>query len=148
MLGRKHNVTVSVIDNHPILTCNGSWTAKNKILDFETIPIWSVKWDRYRANFIKAKVGCWDYLHAGFNRAGIPTKRRQTLFSGTLRGGPYAPAELLEPGDWLYYVNHSYNDIEHSGVFIGWTDYERRQGLILSYAGEGRGEPGRYKVYD
>ena len=92
--------------------------------------------------------GCWDYLHAGFNRAGIPTKRRQTLFSGTLRGGPYAPAELLEPGDWLYYVNHSYNDIEHSGVFIGWTDYEQRQGLILSYAGEGRGEPGRYKVYD
>lgn len=70
------------------------------------------------------------------------------LFSGTLRGGPYAPAELLEPGDWLYYVNHSYNDIEHSGVFIGWTDYEQRQGLILSYAGEGRGEPGRYKVYD
>jgi len=92
--------------------------------------------------------GCWDYLHAGFNRAGIPAKRRQTLFSGTLRGGPYAPAELLEPGDWLYYVNHSYNDIEHSGVFIGWTDYEQRQGLILSYAGEGRGEPGRYKVYD
>ena len=31
-------------------------------------------------------------------------------------------------------------------MFIGWTDYARRQGLILSYAGEGRGELGRYKV--
>ena len=55
---------------------------------------------------------------------------------------------LFLPGDWLYYVNHSYGDIEHSGVFVDWTDYARSEGLVLSYAGEQRNEPGRYKVYD
>ena len=92
--------------------------------------------------------GCWDYLNAGFDRAGIPEARRQLVFSGDAKAGPYADPATLAPGDWLYYVNHSYGDIEHSGVFVDWTDYGRREGLVLSYAGEGRGEPGRYKVYD
>lgn len=92
--------------------------------------------------------GCWDYLNVGFDRAGIPEARRQIVFSGDAKAGPYADAAMLAPGDWLYYVNHSYGDIEHSGVFVDWTDYGRREGLVLSYAGEQRGEPARYKVYD
>ncbi|MDO4642498.1 MAG: hypothetical protein Q4A74_01505 [Cardiobacteriaceae bacterium] len=92
--------------------------------------------------------GCWDYLQAGFTRAGFPETRRQQVFKGDLKQGPYADPTMIMPGDWLYYVNHSYNDIEHSGVFVAWTDFYHRQALVLSYAGEQRGEPGRYKVYD
>lgn len=89
--------------------------------------------------------GCWDYLNAAFQRAGIG---RVTVFEGTYRSGPYADSEMLRSGDWLYYINHGYNDIEHSGLFIGWIDKPSRQALILSYAGESRHEPARYKVYD
>jgi len=89
--------------------------------------------------------GCWDYLNAAFQRAGIS---RDTIFEGTYRAGPYADSEALRSGDWLYYINHGYNDIEHSGLFIGWVDKPSRQALILSYAGESRHEPARYKVYD
>ena len=92
--------------------------------------------------------GCWDYLNAGFDRAGLPEQRRQMVFSGDAKAGPYADPATFLPGDWLYYVNHSYGDIEHSGVFVDWTDYARSEGLVLSYAGEQRNEPGRYKVYD
>ena len=70
------------------------------------------------------------------------------VFSGDAKAGPYADPATFLPGDWLYYVNHSYGDIEHSGVFVDWTDYARSEGLVLSYAGEQRNEPGRYKVYD
>ena len=89
--------------------------------------------------------GCWDYLNAAFQRAGID---RVTVFEGSYRSGPYADSESLRSGDWLYYINHGYNDIEHSGLFIGWVDKPSRQALILSYAGESRHEPARYKVYD
>jgi len=59
-----------------------------------------------------------------------------------------APLSSIRPGDWLYYVNHSYGNIEHSGLFIGWTNRAAGQGLILSYQGERRNKPGRYRVYD
>ncbi|MDO5770101.1 MAG: hypothetical protein Q4P13_11400 [Psychrobacter sp.] len=89
--------------------------------------------------------GCWDYLNRVFKQAGV---ERQTVFEGKYRGGPYADADSLRSGDWLYYINHGYKDIEHSGLFIGWVDKPARQALILSYAGEQRREPARYKVYD
>ncbi|GAA0316723.1 hypothetical protein [Psychrobacter aestuarii] len=91
------------------------------------------------------KGGCWDYLNAVFNRAGVS---RSTVHKGEYRGGPYANREDIQVGDWLYYINHGYNDIEHSGLFVGWVDKEANQALILSYAGENRHEPARYRVYD
>lgn len=91
------------------------------------------------------KGGCWDYLNKVFSQAGV---ERQTIFAGKYRSGPYADAEMIRSGDWLYYINHGYRDIEHSGMFIGWVDKPARQALILSYAGEQRREPARYKVYD
>ena len=89
--------------------------------------------------------GCWDYLNEVFHRAGI---ERETVFKGSYAAGPYADVASLRSGDWLYYINHGYNDIEHSGLFVGWLDKPSRQALILSYAGERRREPARYKVYD
>lgn len=89
--------------------------------------------------------GCWDYLNAVFNRAGV---NRNTLHKGTYEQGPYANSSEIEIGDWLYYINHGYNGVEHSGLFVGWVDESAKQALILSYAGESRREPARYRVYD
>jgi len=91
---------------------------------------------------------CWDYLDAAFTRAGYPRGKRRIVHKGTKHKGPYAPASKIRSGDWLYYINHSYHDVEHSGLFIGWVDRAKRQGLIMSYAGQGRAEPARYRVYD
>lgn len=91
------------------------------------------------------KGGCWDYLNAVFNRAGVT---RDTIHKGTYSQGPYARSDEIEVGDWLYYINHGYNRVEHSGLFVGWVDEAAKQALILSYAGENRREPARYKVYD
>ncbi|MGP9688415.1 hypothetical protein ACT3TH_04555 [Psychrobacter sp. AOP22-C1-C5] len=91
------------------------------------------------------KGGCWDYLNAVFNRAGVT---RDTIHKGTYGQGPYARSDDIEIGDWLYYINHGYNRVEHSGLFMGWVDESAKQALILSYAGENRREPARYRVYD
>ncbi len=89
--------------------------------------------------------GCWDYLNAVFKRAGVT---RDTVHKGAYRQGPYANSSDIQVGDWLYYINHGYRGIEHSGMFVGWVDESAKQALILSYAGESRREPARYKVYD
>ncbi len=89
--------------------------------------------------------GCWDYLNEVFKRAGVA---RDTIHKGVYRQGPYADSHDIEVGDWLYYINHGYNGIEHSGLFVGWVDESAKQALILSYAGESRREPARYRVYD
>ena len=93
------------------------------------------------------KGGCWDYLDAAWTRAGVPRNQRKVVFAGN-RNGHFASPDQLRAGDWIYHINHSYRGIEHSGMFIGWVDKERRLGLTLSYAGERRHEPARYKVYD
>lgn len=103
-------------------------------------------------NMVENKVvirgACWDYLDAAFTRAGYLRGARSIVHKGKKHSGPYAPATKIQAGDWLYYINHSYHNIEHSGMFIGWTNERKRQGLIMSYAGEGRVEPARYKIYD
>lgn len=89
--------------------------------------------------------GCWDYLNEVFKRAGVT---RDTVHKGAYRQGPYANSNEIEIGDWLYYINHGYNGVEHSGLFVGWVNEAAKQALILSYAGENRREPARYRVYD
>ena len=90
---------------------------------------------------------CWDYINEVFKRAGYPY-HNLTIIHKSKKTGPYADTSKLRPGDWVYYVNHSYDDIEHSGLFIDWIDYKKRDALILSYAGEGRKSPARYQSYD
>ncbi len=91
------------------------------------------------------KGSCWDYLNAVFGRAMV---NREKVFVGQYPQGPFIDTNEIQAGDWLYFVNHSYYDIEHSGLFVGWVDAFANQALILSYAGENRREPARYKVYD
>ena len=93
------------------------------------------------------KGGCWDYLDAAWTRAGVPRQNRQTIFK-SIKSGPYANTNQLQAGDWLYYVNYDYNNVEHSGMFIAWVDEKQTLGIILSYAGEARQQPARYRTYN
>ncbi|MCF6242286.1 MAG: hypothetical protein L3J74_13180 [Bacteroidales bacterium] len=92
---------------------------------------------------------CWNWINTVYNNAGYPNKngKRKTVFKGKKKG-PYAKSKTIKAGDWLYFINHSYNNIEHSGIFVYWVNYKKREAMILSYGGENRKQPGRYKVYD
>jgi len=91
--------------------------------------------------------GCWDYIDAVYSRAGFPESKRHKVFKSVKRG-PYVDTSLIRPGDWLYFVNHSYNGIEHSAIFVEWVNQGSRKARMLSYAGQNRREPARYMNYD
>lgn len=90
---------------------------------------------------------CWDYINGVYNKAGHPSNLRKTVFKSKLQG-PYVDINMIEGGDWLYYVNHSYGGVEHSGVFVAWTNKETKEALIMSYPGGNQSKPARYKTYD
>lgn len=91
---------------------------------------------------------CWDFINAVYNRSGYPSNQRQKILQGKKNSGPYAKPEQIQAGDWLYHINHSYHDVEHSGIFVYWIDQPKRIALMLSYGGERRNKPGRYRPYD
>ncbi len=92
---------------------------------------------------------CWDYANAIYNRAGFhnPKTDRQVVFTGS-NHGPFARPEWIKPGDFLSHVNHSHHESVHSAIFVGWHDFAQQQAIMLSYAGERKAQPARYKVYD
>ena len=92
---------------------------------------------------------CWNWINTVYNKSGYPNNKskRKTVHKGK-KSGPYVKSSQIEAGDWLYYINHSYNDVEHSGIFVYWVDYKKKIGMILSYGGESRKKPGRYLPYD
>lgn len=90
---------------------------------------------------------CWDYANAVYERAGYSWNQRENVYK-TVKAGPYADVNLIQGGDWLYYVNYSYGEIEHSAIFIDWIDFDKKIALMLSYGGERRQEPARYMPYD
>ena len=93
---------------------------------------------------------CWDYANAVFTRAGHPLKRgkRRTVFKGSRSKRRFASVDLIEPGDWLYYVNHSYSDVPHSAIFVGWLDRAKKRALMITYRGAKRRVPGVLDDYD
>ncbi len=90
---------------------------------------------------------CWTYVNSVFKKAGFFKGNRQVIHRGK-KNGPYADIDLIKPGDWLYYINHAYHEIDHSGIFIYWVDKAKKIGLILSYPGSYKRKPGRYREYD
>jgi hypothetical protein len=88
---------------------------------------------------------CWDFVNEVYNRSGFATAKK-TVFSSR-KGGPYAASTLVQPGDWIYHVNHQYNNIEHSAIFICWKDFSKRIGITLSYAGGNRSVPAKFGEY-
>ena len=92
--------------------------------------------------------GCWDYANAVYTRAGYPPAKRKIIFESDKAKGPYADLSMVQPGDWLYFINDQYGNIEHSAIFIDWIDFDSGRGLMLSYGGEHRRAPARYLSYD
>lgn len=90
---------------------------------------------------------CWDYINTVYNRSDYPEKRRKIILKSKKKG-PFAEADQIQPGDWLYYINHSYSRVEHSGVFIEWMNREKKSALVMSYQGGKNKSPATYKVYD
>ncbi len=88
---------------------------------------------------------CWNYINTIFTRAGYENDTHVVFESS--KKGPYANINLIKPGDWLYYVNHSYGNVEHSGIFVSWEDKAKKIALILSYVGGSRKSSGRYSTY-
>ena len=93
------------------------------------------------------KGSCWDYINAIYNVSGVKINKRKIVFRSK-KNGPYAKKEIIKSGDWLYHVNHSYHNIEHSGMFIDWIDKKNNKALMLSYAGENKKNPARFRVYN
>ncbi len=91
---------------------------------------------------------CWDWCHLVFNRAGFAMGKPREVVAKTTKKGPYCDPALIRPGDWLYYRNRSYGNGEHSGIFVGWINGPGKVALVLSYPGEMRQEPGRYRPYE
>lgn len=90
--------------------------------------------------------GCWDYINTVYDRAGYLANQRVTIFNSKFKG-PYFKADRISPGDWLYFVNHSYRDTEHSAIFVTWTDEEKKSALMVSYVGGNQKKPANYKKY-
>ena len=90
---------------------------------------------------------CWDYIDAAYIRAGYVENQRLTVFKSKLQG-PYVDVTKIQAGDWLYFINHSYGDVEHSSVFVAWTNFEKKEALMISYSGGNQAKPARYKTYD
>lgn len=93
------------------------------------------------------KGSCWSFINAVFKRSGFAANSRQTIFKSKFKG-PYAEHDLIKPGDWLYYINHSHRGIDHSAIFVGWIDLSKKEALMISYAGGNQEKPARYKKYD
>jgi len=91
------------------------------------------------------KGSCWDYVNEVYSRSGF-SKSKETIFSSR-KNGPFAPSNLVKPGDWIYHINHQFNNGEHSAIFICWKDFAKRIGITLSYAGMNRNTPGKFGEY-
>ncbi len=90
---------------------------------------------------------CWDYANAVYNNSGFKANQRITPLKSKIKG-PYADLSSIQPGDWLYFINYSFKEIDHSGIFVEWTDVEKKRAILLSYVGGRKKKPGSYKIYD
>jgi len=88
---------------------------------------------------------CWDFVNEVYKRAGV-SESKKTVFRSK-KSGPYAPSSLVKPGDWVYHVNHQFNNIEHSAIFVCWKDFQKRIAITLSYAGMNKKVPAKYGEY-
>ncbi len=91
---------------------------------------------------------CWDWVNAVFTRAGFPMGKPREVVAKAPEKGPYLDPAKLRPGDWMYYRNRSYGNGVHSGIFVGWINGPSKVALVLSYPGQDRKEPGRYRPYE
>jgi hypothetical protein len=91
------------------------------------------------------KGSCWDFVNACYAAAGYTGKRIKLVYSAK-SAGPFADPALLRPGDWASFRNIYSGSVDHSAIFVEWLDLDSRAALTIDYPGEGRDEPGRYRV--
>lgn len=91
------------------------------------------------------KGSCWDFVNEVYHRSGFANSK-ETVFT-SVKKGPFAESSIVQPGDWIYHVNHQFNNTEHSAIFICWKDFEKRIAVTLSYAGMNRNSPAKFGEY-
>lgn len=79
---------------------------------------------------------CWDYINAVYNRAQYPADKRVSALKSKILG-PFADVSIIQPGDWLYFINHSYSEVDHSGIFVEWINIDKKSAVMMSYKGGG-----------
>ena len=87
---------------------------------------------------------CYGWVNAVYRRAG---GRSRVAFQGHRRTR-FAEAAQVQPGDWVFFINHSFGDVTHSAIFVAWIDERARTALMVSYPGQNRDAPGRYGEYE
>ena len=90
--------------------------------------------------------GCWNYINAVYDQAGYPAKLRDTIYKSKFQG-PYVDSVMIQSGDWLYFVNHTFRDSEHSAIFVAWIDQEKKEAWMVNYVGGNKKMPGTYKKF-
>jgi len=93
------------------------------------------------------KGSCWEWVNYLYNKAGYTDKNRKVIFSSK-KTGPYVNPLLIMPGDWIMFKNQTLSDIEHSGLFVEWIDFDKKSALIISYVGQNKDAVPKFKEYD
>ena len=88
---------------------------------------------------------CWDFVNEVYRRSGFADSKERIFNSR--KKGPFAPSNLVQSGDWIYHINHQFNNSEHSAIFICWKDFAKRIAVTLSYAGMNRNTPASFGEY-
>lgn len=104
----------------------------------------------YKLSYVEKKViqgSCWDYVNGIYTILRPEEFRKYDIFYSK-KAGPYAPISMLQPGDWVYHVNHQYYGVEHSAIFICWKDYEEGIAITLSYMGMNRYKTAEFGEFD
>lgn len=87
---------------------------------------------------------CNAWTNAVYHRAG---GRAQTVFRGDRRAS-FTSTSMLEPGDRVAFINHSFGDVTHAAIFVAWINESTRIALMASYPGGNRNAPGRFSDYE
>lgn len=109
-------------------------------------PILKMAYDLGCRNKEIIKGSCWTFANEVYRRTAGP-EGKSTIYLKP-KSGPYAQSALIRPGDWIYHINYSFRGVDHSALFVCWTDFERRRGLTLSYYGLNRKIPARIEEFD
>ena len=95
----------------------------------------------------KMSGSCWSYASKVYELAGFPSNKRTTIYKSN-KGTWIKDPSIIQPGDWIYHVNYSFHNVEHSAIFICWKDYDRRIAITLSHVGQKKYAPGKFGEYD
>ncbi len=104
----------------------------------------------YKFSYMDKKViqgSCWDYANAIYSKLNSDYFKKHDIFFSK-KAGPYAPISMLQPGDWIYHVNHQFYGVEHSAIFICWKDYEEGIAITLSYMGMNKWKTAEFGEFD